>query len=832
MSKRWPGLLLLVVLFGSGRAARAMITASPPTQEFGTVAVGASNTKSVMVSNDAMVSATISLGGDCTYFSITSSTTVSLSLTPIAASFKFMPLLGGDQTCTVNVTNNADSMSLGTFTLHATGSGTPMITVTPGPLDFAGVGIGETSDTMHVTATNNGTDTLVISSASVAVNGSNYTVSGTTGMQNVAPGQHADWDIACKPTAMGNEDGVFRVSSNAGPDNDVALKCTGQIGALTTSNVNLDFNAVALNDAKTLNITLTNTGNLPVTGITASLDNTAVGYAIVAATVPDLLTASGTATDHATVMVKFAPTAPTDGVTSHIVFKGTWTGKAAHMTTAPTVTLNGKTIALSVSTPTIDFSDFRFDSKPTQPFNIVNSGTSDVLIAAVDFAPDAGTAKAELGIKITLDGADADLGQPLPAGHHFVVTLTAQPNNRAGAFGGKVAVKSTGINDIVVTVKGTSTAAVIQLTDASFGAVDIQAASPKLTAAIKNMTADGATLDVSAITVMTTQGTDTAFHFTQALPTGVTHLAQGQSIPIEVTYAPTVQRAVGDADKLVLVATLTGALNGPSQMTITLSGRGIDRDLALPTTPMFPTTFRNPGDTPPVAVTIQNTGEATMNVSAIMIAGGPVWQLVDNADARIAGGTSYDFMVKFTPDAIGAAPQGQLMFTTDDSAHRTAIVLLDGTGAARRVSFGPTAEVEPRTIDLGVTGVNIPIVLDDALVVTSMDPTATFKIHQIQLADGMFKLGDAPADDALAPMATRSYAVTFSPTQIGHFEAMATLYLDQDPIEQSHVLLVGDAVFVEAHGGGGCDVGGGGGLVIGLGALAAMRRRRRAAEAS
>ncbi|HEX4419657.1 MAG TPA: choice-of-anchor D domain-containing protein [Kofleriaceae bacterium] len=825
--------MLFVALLGSSRAAHAAFAANPTTAEAGTVAVGSSGTATTTLTNDTSISVTLSLDTStgCSEFSINPPTTLTIDATGEAVSLTFTPLLGGSKTCIVFVKDGGGG-PVGMFNVHGTATGTPMITITTTPPAFGHVDVGTTSPTQRITAKNTGTDTLTISSAAVVTTPSNYAVTGTTGTQMVAPGGSVNWDIGCKP-AQGTADDTFRITSNGSAmPTDIAMTCTGDRGVLAVDKTTLDFGALGLNTNKTLPVVLSNTGNVAVTGITAALASATKGYSFDAATVPAML-AGGT---NATVMVTFAPTTPTDGGSDVLTFSGSWTSVGTH-TTSKATTLMGQTIDLTVSTPTLAFGDFRFDSRPVMSFQITNGGSAALLVS-LSFAADPGTDPSELPYTVMLGGATANLSNPLPAGMHYDVAVTAQPNDRTGAIGGAFAVHLTGLSDLPVTVTGNATAAAVQITGANFGPVDIQATAPKLTAMIKNTSAMlKGDLTVSAVTMMTTTGTAGVFTFTNPLPTGVTTLMPGTALPIEVTYKPTVQRGPTDADTVVLTATLTGALDGPKAMTITLTGRGIDRDLVLPAPPAFPTTFRNPGDSAPVIpVTVLNGGEAPLNITATMISGDPVWQLVDGAPVVVPGGTTHDFMVKFAPNAVGPAPTGQLTLTNDDHTMPMAMIPLNGMGTSRDVAFGPQTGVEPRMLNIGETGVGIPLTADDILLVVNKDPSATFSIHAIRLDDdSAFQLAAPPTDQMLAPGATQSFAVTFNPSKVGTFQATATLYLDQDPFAQSQVVLAGDAVFAEAHGGGGCDAGGAsgsGGLAIGLAALGVIGRRRRRAVAS
>jgi len=234
---------------------------------------------------------------------------------------------------------------------------------------------------------------------------------------------------------------------------------------------------------------------------------------------------------------------------------------------------------------------------------------------------------------------------------------------------------------------------------------------------------------------------------------------------------------------------------------------------------------------------VLNNGEATLQITAAMISGAPVWQLLDSQPATVAGHATQDFTITFSPTDVGVAPAGQLTLTTNDNQNLMKVITLTGSGVVRNVAFVPTNNQDPTTIDLGTTGLGIPINAGDLLQVINRDNTNEFTIHAIKL-DGAssFRLDNSPSDAALPATTKRGFAVTFDPREAGDFETTATLYLDQDPTAQATIKLKGHAVFVEAHGSGGCNAGGagrsGGGVTLGLLALGVLRRRRRAGLAS
>jgi hypothetical protein len=833
MSKRWLWLLLLVVWIGRGGVARAAFNATPDPLDVGSTNVGAPKTATGSLTNNAPLLVTLLLGsgGDCSQFAITSTTPLTIDNgSSNNVTVRLTPTSTGAKTCTVTVKKQSDGSVVGMFDVAGTAT-QPQISVTAGPLDFMHVEVGKPSPTQTITATNMGDGPLMITAVTFSANATSYVVAGTTGAQAIAPGDHFDWMVACKPATRGVVDSMFQIASNAPTGTaSVTLTCVGDQGVLMVDQSPLDFGATLLNSTKTLPLVLSNPGNVAVTGITGVFDRPTAGYSVDATTPVPTMLAGNTST---TLMIKFAPTvAATDGGPAKITFGGTW---GAGNPVSAVTNLAGQTVSLVVAPTTLPFGNFRFDSPVPQTFTIKNNGSAAVPIESVILTADLGTDPTELPFTIKLGAATVTLPASVPAGMQFDVTVTARPTNRTGLIGGKLVVHSslTGLADQTVTVTGNATAAAITATAmVDFGAVDIdvaRTAPPKMMAMIMNT--GTATLDVSQVTA-SIAGTAGVFTFTNALPTTPTPLAPNTTLVFEATYKPTAERGPGDFDKVVLSADLTGALGGLKTQMITIQGRGIDRTLVIPAMPTFPPTFRNPGDTAPIrAITVHNNGEALLKITAAMISGEPVWRLMDKNPVDIAGNTSHDFLVQFAPSAVGPAPTGQLTLTSNDDHNVMKVITLNGDGMGRNVAFGPTTGVVPPMIDLGTTGVGIAFTADDILAVTNMDSATAFTIHDIVLDDTKtFHLVTPPADVELPASAKKLFAVTFDPKDVGDFTTTATLHLDQDPEVQSTVQITGHAVFVEAHGGGGCDAGGtgrGGGLAIGLAALGVIGQRRR-----
>jgi hypothetical protein len=337
-----------------------------------------------------------------------------------------------------------------------------------------------------------------------------------------------------------------------------------------------------------------------------------------------------------------------------------------------------------------------------------------------------------------------------------------------------------------------------------FGPIDLQGPSPMRTVTLTNTSS--AALDVGAATVTGS----TAF---AASTTSAIHLAAGASETVTVTYCPTVEQT----DDAMLTFPI-----GTTPVTVTLAGRGIDRHLMV-TPATFPDTYRNPGTTAPVrAVTITNTGGASLAITSLSLTGAPTWQLLDDDPVDIPGDTSYDVDIRFVPTTTGIAPPGTLTITSNDTAQPSITINLAGKGVLRKVAMGPPV------IDLGYTGVDVPI--DAPLTITNDDATA-FTVQALTIGDQAFSITTdqgQPTDKLPLPasMAT-PLDVAFVASAPGDYHTTAILFLDQDPDAQTSVVLLAHAEVIDAHGGAGCSAGGDAGLGVVVLALVLVLRRKR-----
>ena len=814
-------------------AGRADIAVDENMLAFGNVLVGTTtNPRTIVVTNTGNRDLTYSvtklgafearytLGGTCfTNCTVAPSATSSFTVT-------FSPDQAAQMDITVRITSNDPDTS--PLDIPVTGRGVrPEITGPPN-LAFGDVELGKPT-TQMLTITNSGSSPLTITSAIVQDGTSDYSATGNAGSQTIAVGNTATWNVTCDPQAQGPRPGNFRIVSDAQntPTLDIPLTCNGTRGFLEVMPTSIAFGSVQQDTTTTMNVTLRNTGNLPVTGITAAVSPNNIGYSVVAG-LPSTLGAMSMAT----VTIQFAPTMTANGGAATVTFSGTWGAAPATATSTQLgVTGTGLTNGYALSTNTIAFGDFRFDLQPTRTFCITNTGQSNVTIESpISFVPSGATASNEVVIaqiqkpsSCGTAGPVVTLPQTLAMGEILEVTVRAQPANRTGPIAGTILVESNLPTnpDQSLTVSGNAITAMLTVVPGAtvnLGDVDIQGSPTQAMVRLRNTGA--APLDLSSFT----RTANPAFTFT--LP-GNTTLAPNTETSFVVTYGPTVASA--SPETVTITHAVAGDINLPAQNMIVLSGRGIDRDLRiLDPLPAFPETFRNPGVAGPVRnVSIQNIGNAPLVISSIVSTDPAVWKVLDPDPITIPPNARLDVRVRFEPTDPGIN-RARLQIVNDDDddgppiTTKTTEVMLEGNCVDRRVAFNPT------TINLGYIEVGDTVTIPEALVVTSMDNANTFTIRKIDIVggDGAFAIDYTTGITLDRVAMERRFDVSFTPTKSGAFMAKAQLFLDEDPVFQSEIELVGTAVFVDARGGGGCATGHGAGFaMIALVVLFVMRRR-------
>ena len=212
---------LQVTLSGSGSGGTtAALTVSPASLSFGNTVIGGSASRTVTVKNSSNASVTItaisSSGGDYT--------AVPGSTKPCGGT------LGAGLSCTITVTFNPSingtikgSVAIANSTLvnpqiyNISGTAILPVSFSPAALNFGAVPVGTTSSPQTVTATNNQSTSVTLTS--IAASGDYAaTGSGTIPCQDgiqLSAGQNCTFSVTLTPTVTGTIKGVATVVHNA-----------------------------------------------------------------------------------------------------------------------------------------------------------------------------------------------------------------------------------------------------------------------------------------------------------------------------------------------------------------------------------------------------------------------------------------------------------------------------------------------------------------------------------------------------------------------------------------------------------------------------------------
>lgn len=425
---------LVVTLSGTGATAQPQLSVSPPTISFGNVAVGATGSQSVTLSNTGTAALTISAasasgaGFSANGLSLPATVNPGQNTTLTAT---FAPQAAGNASGTLSITSNAPGSPV---VIPLSGTGVQgQLSANPSPVAFGSVIVGSNSAQV-ITLTNNGTAAVTISSGSIS--GTGFTLSGLTTPQTVNAGASSTLTATFTPTATGAAPGSISITSNASNSTLViSLSGTGIQPQLTATPSTVSFGNVTTGSNSSLSVTLSNPGTASLTITQATISTGA--FTMSGLTVPLTINSGKTST----FSVEFAPT--TTGAASGSV---TLTSNAP--TSPMNISLGGTGVSatqlLSVSPTSLDLGNVQVGSTGTQTATLTNSGTGSVTISQMTVS----------GTGFSATGVSA--GQVLTAGESVPITVTFTPTTTGSATG-----------SVTITSNATNSPAVISLSGGS-----------------------------------------------------------------------------------------------------------------------------------------------------------------------------------------------------------------------------------------------------------------------------------------------------------------------------------------------------------------------------
>jgi Abnormal spindle-like microcephaly-assoc'd, ASPM-SPD-2-Hydin/Protein of unknown function (DUF1573) len=263
-----------LALSGNGIAKTAsagVLAATPGTANFSSVPVGTSYTQSVTLTNVGGSNTTISgfniSGSTFTVKGLTVPQTVAPGGT---ATFEvvFSPTQSAQYTGTVTLDVNTTQKTLA-IPLEGTGAtGTRVLTVSPGALNFGSINVGAQT-TAKVQVQNTGTSTLTVSQ--VSLSGTGFSANGVASGLQINAGQSAALTVEFSPSTAGAKSGTVSITSNAStPVTTIALSGSGV--AASTHSVQLSWLASSSSSVVGYNVYRANNGTTSF----AKLNSTAI----------------------------------------------------------------------------------------------------------------------------------------------------------------------------------------------------------------------------------------------------------------------------------------------------------------------------------------------------------------------------------------------------------------------------------------------------------------------------------------------------------------------------------------------------------------------------
>ncbi len=423
----------------SGTGTQGVLTATPGSIPFGSVAVGTSASVPVTLSNTGTAAVSItahSITG--TGFTLTG-WTAPASLNPgqtTSFTVTFAPTSIAAASGSVSITSNAPGSPL---QINLTGTGTAtqaQMTISPSTVAFNNVNVGGNL-TQNVTLTNTGNAALKITAASIT--GAGYTMN-LTAPKTINPGANSIFTVTFTPTSAGSVPGSISISSNApGSPATIALTGTGVQAQIAASPTSVAFSSVVIGNGNSQPITLRNNGNstLKFSNITV----TGTGMTITGLSTATTIAAGGNLSFNAVFT-------PASTATINGTIKLTTNGTPSPLT----INLSGTGVAasriLAASPISLSFGTVNVNGSSPLSTTLTNNGNSNITVSGVTVT----------GAGFSASGVSN--GTMLTPGQSAILTVTFAPTTAGVVNGASVSVASNATGSpTTITLSGAGQAA-------------------------------------------------------------------------------------------------------------------------------------------------------------------------------------------------------------------------------------------------------------------------------------------------------------------------------------------------------------------------------------
>lgn len=379
----------------SGTARAPSLAASPTSASFGTVAIGASQTTTLTLTNSGdaalAVSAVSFSGVAASEYSLVAAPSAPFSIPANGGTqqltVKFSPTDVGPRAAALTLTSN--NYPAGPFTVPLSGAGNgPLISVNQTSMAFGAQNIGGTTPGT-VVVFNSGNQPLsvnsVIFSGAAATDFSSTTVTPVT----VAAGGSVALNLVFKPSQAGMRSAVATIGSDDAlqPGVQVTLSGTGIAPNIAATPLSLNFGQIRVGQNNVLTVTVHNTGTGPLTiGGLMFTGSDAPRFGVSGISTPYTIAAGGAP---AQFQVTFSPSSVGVANASLVIASDDPDTGSLQLP----ATGEGIAPGISVSTGSLQFGG-QFVNRPSQPrtFEITNTGSASMQVFALSITGSASTA--------------------------------------------------------------------------------------------------------------------------------------------------------------------------------------------------------------------------------------------------------------------------------------------------------------------------------------------------------------------------------------------------------------------------------------------------------
>jgi hypothetical protein len=589
-------------------------------------------------------------------------------------------------------------------------------------LDFGSVTAG-TSKTLTITASNTGTASVTVSSASIS--SQYFSLTAPTLPIAILVGQSSPITLTFTPNAAGAFSATVSITSNASNSSATfSLTGTGVAsagGQLAPSQANESFGSVTVGSNQSLSETVTNTGGSSVAISQVGISGT--GFSLSGITAPLTLTAGQSATFNVTFSPQSAASA---------------SGNVTITSNAPnptlTIPLSGTGVApgaLGANPASLAFGSVAVGSKQPLSETVTNTGGSSVTISQVGIS----------GTGFSLSGITAPV--TLTAGQSATFSVTFNPLS-AGSVTGNLTITSNGSNPtLTIPLSGTGFAPGALGSNPSslaFGSVTV-GSNKSVSETVTNT--GGSSVTISQIGI---SGTG----FSLSGITAPVTLTAGQSTTFTVTFTP------ASAGSLTGNVTITSTASNPT-LAIPLSATGVAPGVlgSNPTSLSFGSVTL--GSNQSLSETVINTGGSSVTISQVGISGTGFSLSGITTPVTLTAGQSATFSVKFTPASAGTV-SGNVTITSNAS-NPTLTIPLSGTGVAPGVLGS-----NPTSLAFGSVTVGNNQSLSETVTNTG---GSTITISQVGISGTGLSLSGITTPATLTAGQSATFSVKFTPASAG-----------------------------------------------------------------